>query len=125
MYEALALGTNCLEVGNNISNVVNFSTISNSMIQGLTNSSQLFSRIIVETNGWAYHYNPVYIIKMLKSDGKFSNLIKELVQSGEVCQVIGHKWQAGCKDGWGCAVIHKEDIQHCAICLIEERRPIN
>lgn len=125
MYEARALGTNSLEVGNNISNVVNFSTISNSMIQGLTNFSQLLpitNFYIVMTNSSAWEYDSEYIIRMLKKNGKLSEHIKELVKSGEVCQVIGHKWEYGCSMGAGCLVYHSEQMRHCSLCLKEERQ---
>lgn len=132
MYEALALGTNRLEVGNNLSNVVNFSTISNSMIQGLTNFSQLInitnsgwgisSPYIVMTNSSAWEDDSEYIIKMLKRNGKLSDHIQKLIKSGEVCQVIGHKWEYGCSMGAGCLVFHSEQLRHCSLCLKEERQ---
>jgi len=161
MYEALSLESNTLfealsesfviTVPYYFSNSINFSTISNSMIQGLTNFSQLIdstttnlgSSCPMTNNDIGIYLSPnyfidmtnkmdecrwecdsEYIIKMLKRDGKLSEHIKKLIKDGEVCEVLGHKWEYGCSKGPGCLVYHSEQIRHCSLCLKEERQSV-
>jgi len=50
--------------------------------------------------------------------------IRELVKKGEVCRVIGHKWQSGCSVGPGCCVIHNAPMRHCVVCGKEETQQV-
>jgi len=132
LFEALSESfgsNNLITVPYYFSNSVNFSMISNSMIQGLTNSSQLWCEYYLlpiqptpMTNGIRWECDSEYIIKKLKREGKLSEHIQKLIKSGEVCQVIGHKWEYGCSMGAGCLVFHSEQMRHCSLCLKEERQ---
>lgn len=46
---------------------------------------------------------------------EITNAVKDLIASGDVCAVIGHKWQSGC-GMVGCLVIHTGNMRYCLIC---------
>jgi len=54
-------------------------------------------------------------VDQLRSQGDITNLVKKLVAAGDVCAVIGHKWEYGCGMP-GCLVIHNDPIRHCVVC---------
>lgn len=64
------------------------------------------SRSVVSVDG---------VVEQLREQGDMANLVKTLIQSGEVCAVIGHKWEYGCGMP-GCLAIHNDPIRHCTIC---------
>ena len=49
--------------------------------------------------------------------------IRELVNNGSVCRVIGHRWEMGC-GVIGCLVYHPNPIRHCVICGKTETQEI-
>jgi hypothetical protein len=34
------------------------------------------------------------VVKLLREQGDMTNLVKKLVKSGDVCAVVGHKWES-------------------------------
>jgi hypothetical protein len=69
-------------------------------------TNRVFSRSVLSVDG---------VVKQLREQGDMTNLVKKLVESGDVCAVIGHKWEYGCGMP-GCLVIHNDPIRHCAVC---------
>jgi hypothetical protein len=55
------------------------------------------------------------VVMELREQGDMTNLVKKLVASGDVCAVIGHRWEPGCGN-LACAVYHADPIRHCALC---------
>jgi hypothetical protein len=55
------------------------------------------------------------VVNQLREQGDMTNLVKKLVESGDVCAVIGHKWEYGCGVP-GCLVIHNGPMRHCVVC---------
>ena len=55
------------------------------------------------------------VVKQLREQGDVTNIVKKLVASGDVCAVIGHKWEHGCGVP-GCCAIHNAPIRHCLVC---------
>ncbi len=76
---------------------------------------------------------PIFTGSVWRADNMKSNAvsavidddtIRRLVSNGEVCRVIGHKWESVCSVGPGCLVIHTGPIRHCVICGKEERQSL-
>ncbi len=55
------------------------------------------------------------VVSQLREQGDMTTLVKKLVESGDVCAIIGHKWEYGCGKP-GCLVIHNAPTRHCVIC---------
>ena len=52
-----------------------------------------------------------------------TNHVNELVKSGKVCQVIGHKWVNGCGE-FGCTIINPHKARRCSVCeKVETQEP--
>ena len=61
-------------------------------------------------------------IEEMRSDGSITNVVNMLIENGTVCNVRGHKWEAGCGT-FGCLVIHTVPMRHCIVCgLVEGNR---
>lgn len=137
MYEALSLESNNVlkfsydsvgMVNNQTNNLIILPYYGN-ILENFSNFSQLLDSMTTNvgsslpmTNECRWECDSEYIIKMLKRDGKLSEHIKKLIKDGEVCEVLGHKWEYGCSKGPGCLVYHSEQIRHCSLCLKEERQ---
>jgi hypothetical protein len=55
------------------------------------------------------------VVKQIREQGDMTNLVKKLAASGDVCSVIGHKWQYGCGEP-GCLVSHTVPTRYCLVC---------
>jgi hypothetical protein len=69
-------------------------------------TNAVISRAVLSVDG---------VVKQLREQGDMTNLVKKLVESGDVCAVIGHRWEPGCGNPV-CAVYHADPIRHCALC---------
>jgi hypothetical protein len=49
-----------------------------------------------DTNGFCSRYvlSVDGVVKQLREQGDMTNLVKNLVESGDVCAVVGHKWES-------------------------------
>jgi len=69
-------------------------------------TNAVISRAVLSVDG---------VVKQLREQGDMAKLVKALVESGDVCAVIGHKWEYGCGVP-GCLVIHNNPVRHCVVC---------
>lgn len=54
-------------------------------------------------------------LEWIRRDGCVTSVVLSLIENGDVCAVIGHRWELGCGKP-GCLVLHLEPIRHCVIC---------
>jgi hypothetical protein len=87
---------------------------------GYTNSSctinSLFTNdfcLVPMTNLWARDIDNT--IKDIRREGSMPDLVEKLVKAGDVCEVIGHKWEDGCGME-GCFNFHTVPERYCVIC---------
>jgi hypothetical protein len=88
-------------------------------------SGMNYSLLCAGTNGFHYPRLPLEVaLRQLRQQVDMTNLVKQLVADGDVCNAIGHKWQYGCSVGPGCLVIHSGPIRHCVVCRKEETQRV-
>ena len=78
--------------------------ITNKLVLSFTNTIYSNTFYVTVTNDW-YRYTNSWIstntslsvdeaVRVLRNKGDITNLIKKLVASGDVCAVVGHKWDS-------------------------------
>jgi hypothetical protein len=78
---------------------------------------QSFPNVDAATNGSvSLRLSVSIVLATLRQQGDITNLVKRLVDNGDVCAAIGHKWQFGCSVG---CVIHGP-TRHCVVCGKEQ-----
>ena len=62
-------------------------------------------------------------IQAMTEDGSLTNVVNELIQSGTICKVRGHKWECG--DGIvGSLVMYSGEVRHFSVCgLVQIKTP--
>ena len=85
--------------------------------------------LLLPTSSWAGESGQVVrpyneCIEVIHGYKLCDNIIRELVKSGEVCRVIGHRWEPGCSVGPGCTVLHTNPMRHCVICGKEQYQEV-
>ena len=74
----------------------------------------LANRVYEYTTNAVMCYTPTNWCERIPRN-EITNAVKDLIASGDVCAVIGHKWQSGCGMA-GCLVLHSGNMRHCLIC---------